>query len=170
LFHGLSVLENVQLGLHTRFPDGIVKSLLAGVRLSRQEAEGRSRAMELLEFVGLANRAGDRVGHLTLGQQRMVDVARALASDPVLMMMDEPAAGLNDAETENLAQMVAELKAKGLSMLVVEHDIDFIMNACDKIIVMDRGAKIADDTPYRVRMDEAVIAAYIGRRPAHAEC
>ena len=83
-------------------------------------------------------------------------------------MMDEPAAGLNDAETDNLATMIAGLKQRGLSMLVVEHDIDFIMNACDKIVVMDRGVKIADDIPAKVRADENVIAAYIGRRAAHA--
>jgi ABC-type branched-subunit amino acid transport system ATPase component len=168
LFPGLNVLENVLLGLHPRFPDGILRSLLAGRAGFRQEREARARAMHMLEFIGLAHRAGDRVGDLTLGQQRLVDVARALASDPTLLMLDEPAAGLNDAETGNLAEMLSGLRKGGLSMLIVEHDIDFIMNACDKIVVMDRGVKIADDTPVKVRADENVIAAYIGRRAAHA--
>ena len=168
LFPGLNVLENVLLGLHPKFPDGLWRSLLAGRARMRQEGEARARAMTLLEFVGLAHRADDRVGEHTLGQQRLVDVARALASDPKLLMLDEPAAGLNDAETGNLAAMLSGLRQGGLSMLLVEHDIDFIMNACDRIVVMDRGVKIADDVPGKVRADENVIAAYIGRRAAHA--
>lgn len=168
LFHGMTVLENVLLGLHPKFPDGIIRSLLASRALAAQERAARERAMELLEFVGLANRAADLIVHLTLGQLRLVDIARALASDPALLMMDEPAAGLNDAETRNLLEMIMTLKNRGLAMLVVEHDIDFIMTACDRIVVMDRGAKIADGTPESVRNDENVIAAYIGRKAAHA--
>lgn len=168
LFHGLSVLENVLLGFHPKFPDGILASLFSGGKRLELERKARTKAMELLDFVGLADKAGDIIGHLTLGQVRLVDIARALASDPVLLMMDEPAAGLNDAETNNLADMILRLKKEGMTMLVVEHDIDFIMSACDKIVVMDRGTKIADDLPDRVRADENVIAAYIGRRAAHA--
>jgi ABC-type branched-subunit amino acid transport system ATPase component len=168
LFSGLNVLENVLLGLHPRYPDGVIRSLLAGKRLARQEDSSRARAMELLDFIGLADRATDRISHLTLGQQRLVDIARALASDPILLMLDEPAAGLNDAETDNLASMLADLKKRGLSMLIVEHDIDFIMNVCDRIVVMDHGVKIADDTPERVRTNDQVISAYIGKRAPDA--
>ena len=107
LFSGLNVLENVLLGLHPRFPDGILRSLLAVRAGVRQEREARARAMHMLQFIGLAHRAGDRVGDLTLGQQRLVDVARAPNSDPTLPMPDEPAAGLNDAETGNLAEMLS---------------------------------------------------------------
>ena len=163
LFHGLSVLENVLLGFHTKFPDGILRSLVSGSRIA-QERAARAKAMELLDFVGLAPRAGDVIGHLTLGQLRLVDIARALAAEPQLLMMDEPAAGLNDAETDNLAAMLMRLKQTGMTMLVVEHDIDFIMNACDKIVVMDRGRKIADDVPAVIRTNEDVIAAYLGRK------
>jgi ABC-type branched-subunit amino acid transport system ATPase component len=94
--------------------------------------------------------------------------AGVLLNKPALLMMVEPASGLNDAETDNLGEMVFRLKQDGLSMLLVEHDIDFIMNACDKIVVMDRGIKIADDAPDRIRSDPKVIAAYIGRRAANA--
>lgn len=167
LFHGMTALENVMLGFHPKFPDGIIRSLLAMRTLSGQESRLRRRAVEILDFVGLAERADDRIGHLTLGQLRLVDIARALASEPALLMMDEPAAGLNDAETDNLAAMVLRLKHDGITMLIVEHDIDFIMNACEKIVVMDRGQKIADDTPDQVRADERVIAAYLGGRSAH---
>lgn len=166
LFRGLTVLENVLLGCHPKFPDGILRALLAGRALVEQERKARGRAMDLLHFVGLAHRAGDEIGHLSLGQLRLVDIARALASEPSLLMMDEPAAGLNDAETNNLADMILRLKKTGMTMLVVEHDIDFIMNACDKIVVMERGTKIADDCPDKVRANEQVIAAYLGRRAA----
>lgn len=166
LFHGLTVIENVLLGFHPKFPDGVLRAVLAARALATQERKARARAMELLGFVGLAHRAGDVIGHLTLGQQRLIDIARALASEPALLMMDEPAAGLNDAETDNLADMLMRLKRDGMTMLVVEHDIDFIMNSCDRIVVMDRGVKIADDTPDKVRVDEKVVAAYIGQRAA----
>lgn len=168
LFHGMTVLENVLLGFHPKFPDGVVRSLFKLGSLRRQEAAMRRRTMEYLDFIGLADRADDSIGHLTLGQLRLVDIARALASEPALLMMDEPAAGLNDAETDNLAAMVSRLKREGITMLIVEHDIDFIMNACEKIVVMDRGRKIADDTPDRVRQNEDVIAAYLGGKAAHA--
>lgn len=166
LFRGLSVLENVQLGLHPKFPDGLLRSLVQLPRLRRQESQSRDRAMELLSFVGLADRAGYQIDQLTLGQLRLVDIARALAADPVLLMLDEPAAGLNDAETGNLGEMLALLKDRGVTMLLVEHDIDFIMKACDTIVVMDHGIKIADGTPAEVSSNKDVIAAYIGRRAA----
>ncbi|MTE01651.1 ATP-binding cassette domain-containing protein [Paracoccus sp. YIM 132242] len=166
LFRGLSVLENVQMGMHPAFPDGLLPSILRSAERRRQEAESRKRAMKLLDFVGLADRAGERIETLTLGQLRLVDIARALASGPDLLMLDEPAAGLNDAETRNLAEMLALLKKRGMSMLLVEHDIDFIMSACDTVVVMDHGTKIADGTPAEVSRNREVIAAYIGRRAA----
>jgi branched-chain amino acid transport system ATP-binding protein len=168
LFRGLSVLENVQLGMHPKFPDGLRRTLAHAGSLRIQERKSRERAMELLAYVGLADRAGRSIEELTLGQLRLVDIARALAADPVLLMLDEPAAGLNDAETLNLGDMLELLRERGLSMLLVEHDIDFIMKACDSIVVLDRGMKIAEGKPAEVSRNPEVIAAYFGRRAAHA--
>jgi ABC-type branched-subunit amino acid transport system ATPase component len=168
LFRGLSVLENVQLGMHPKFPDGLLRTLARVGSLRHQERKSHERAMELLAFVGLADRAGRSIEELTLGQLRLVDIARALAADPVLLMLDEPAAGLNDAETLNLGDMLELLRQRGLSMLLVEHDIDFIMKACDSIVVLDHGMKIAEGTPAEVSRNPEVIAAYFGRKAANA--
>jgi branched-chain amino acid transport system ATP-binding protein len=167
LFRGLSVLENVQLGMHPKFPDGLLNTFARVGSLGTQERKSRERAMELLAFVGLADRAGRAIEELTLGQLRLVDIARALAADPVLLMLDEPAAGLNDAETLDLGDMLELLRKRGLSMLLVEHDIDFIMKACDSIVVLDRGTKIAEGKPAEVSRNPEVIAAYFGRRAVH---
>ncbi len=169
LFRGLSVLDNVLMGLQPKFPDGLFASLARLGSLRKQESESRDKAIQLLEFVGLADRAGHPIEALTLGQARLVDIARALASEPQLLMLDEPAAGLNDAETRNLGNMLAILKDRGMTMLLVEHDLDFIMKACDTIVVMDHGVKIADGSPAEVCRNRDVIAAYIGRRAADAE-
>lgn len=168
LFRGLTVLENVQLGLHPRFPDGLLPTLARLMPTRAHERESRARAMELLDFVGLADRAGHSIEECTLGQLRLVDIARALASGPDLLMLDEPAAGLNEAETRNLAEMLSLLKSRGMTMLLVEHDIAFIMSTCDSIVVMDHGAAIADGTPAEVGRNREVIAAYIGQRAADA--
>ncbi len=168
LFEGLSVLENVMLGHHPRMPDGLVRSLLGLPSLRRQERQSRADALRQLEFVGLVHRADEPIGDLALGQQRLVDIARALASEPRLLLLDEPAAGLNDAETDNLAEILAELKKTGITILIVEHDVEFIMNLCDRIVVMDHGSKIAEGTPQAVRSDEAVIEAYLGRKAKDA--
>ena len=152
LFRFMSVEENLEMGAYA--------------------AHARARQKSQMEFVyDLLRRLKERrhqiVNTMSGGEQQMCAIGRGLMSCPKFLMMDEPAAGLNDAETDNLAAMIARLKSNGLSMLVVEHDIDFIMSACDKIVVMDRGQKIADDTPDRVRQDERVIAAYIGQRAAN---
>ena len=168
LFEGMTVLENVMLGHHPKMPDGLLRSLLHLVTLREQEEKSRQDALRQLEFVGLAHRADAPIGDLSLGQQRLVDIARALASAPKLLLLDEPAAGLNDAETDNLAAILGRLKAAGMTILIVEHDVEFIMNLCDRIVVMDHGSKLAEGPPEAVRNNEAVIEAYLGRRTGDA--
>jgi branched-chain amino acid transport system ATP-binding protein len=169
LFQGLTVLENVMLGFHPRLKDGIVRSLLGLGSVAADERRCKARAMQLLEFVGLAQRADELIGNLPHGQQRLVDIARAIAIEPKMLLLDEPAAGLNDDETINLGLMLRKLSDGGLTILIVEHDIDFIMGLCDKIVVLDHGSKIAEGTPEVIQANQQVIEAYLGTGGSHAK-
>jgi branched-chain amino acid transport system ATP-binding protein len=169
VFHGLTVLENVMMGFHHKLTDGFVPSLLKAPAVIRAERRLRDEARSLLEFVGLAQRADELIEHLPHGQLRLVEIARALASEPKLLLLDEPAAGLNEQETHHLAQIIQKLNASGMTVLLVEHDIDFIMGLCDHIAVLDHGTKIAEGSPQEIQGNEQVIEAYLGRKPAHAE-
>lgn len=169
LFTGMTVLENVLMGFHPHLADGLLRSLLGLRRTIRQEQASTDRAMELLGFVGLAELAHEEIGHLPHGKQRLVEIARALAIEPRMLLVDEPAAGLNSQETANLGRMLRELNDKGVTVLIVEHDIDFIMGLCHRIVVLDHGTKIAEGVPSAIQANEQVIEAYLGRRNKHAE-
>ncbi len=156
----MSLLDNVALGAHGRARAGIVA---AGLRLDREhEAEILHEARRQLERIGLADRAHELAGSLPLGTQRLLEIARALASDPVLLVLDEPAAGLRRNEKRALADLCAKLRAEGVTILIVEHDMDFVMKLVDRLVVMNFGSKLVEGPPSAVRADERVQAAYLG--------
>jgi ABC-type branched-subunit amino acid transport system ATPase component len=162
LFGDLSVIENVLVGYHLRRRDTLVEALLALPRARRAERESRTSAMELLGQLGIDHLAELPAATLSYGDQRRVELARALALRPAVLLLDEPAAGMNAAETERLAEQLLRLRADGLTLLVIEHDMDLIMRISDKVVVLNFGMLIASGTPQEVRRNPEVIAAYLG--------
>ena len=156
----MTVLENVALGCYLRTKSGTVAAMLGLDRA--EEAQARAEALRQLRRIGLADQAHELAGNLALGPQRLVEIARALASDPSLLLLDEPAAGLRHKEKEALAEVLKQLKAEGLSLLLVEHDMDFVMKLTDRIVVMEFGRWLMEGTPAEVQASPAVRAAYLG--------
>ncbi|HEY8881402.1 MAG TPA: branched-chain amino acid ABC transporter ATP-binding protein/permease [Roseateles sp.] len=156
----MTVLENVALGTYLRTKSGTMSAML-GLNQA-EEKQARAEAMRQLRRIGLAEQAHELAGNLALGPQRLVEIARALASDPSLLLLDEPAAGLRHKEKEALAEVLKQLKAEGLSLLLVEHDMDFVMKLTDRIVVMEFGRYLMDGTPAEVQASPAVRAAYLG--------
>jgi len=167
LFRGMNALENVMVGRHTRtrggFGAALVRPLGGRYRERGEEAETRRRARELLELVGLGRRAGTWAGDLTLVEQRRLEVARALASDPRLLLLDEPAGGMTPVEVEDLNQLIRKIRESGVTVVLVEHHVRLVMRVSDVVTVLDAGRVIATGPPDRVRRDPRVIAAYLGR-------
>jgi branched-chain amino acid transport system ATP-binding protein len=162
LFANMTVLENVLVGRHTRTREGLLSALIRGPRYHRAEAASRKRAMELLEFTGLAGKADHLSRNLPYGEQRKLEIARALASEPGLLLLDEPTAGMNPQETRATEELVFAVRDQGIAVLVIEHDMRFIFNLCDRVAVLVQGEKLVEGTPEVVQSDERVVAAYLG--------
>ncbi|QFR93065.1 ABC transporter ATP-binding protein [Streptomyces tsukubensis] len=162
LFANMTVLENVLVGRHTRTREGLFSALLRGPGFKKAEAESKERAMELLEFTGLAAKADHLSRNLPYGEQRKLEIARALASEPGLLLLDEPTAGMNPQETRATEELVFSIRDQGIAVLVIEHDMRFIFNLSDRVSVLVQGQKLVEGTPAVVQADERVIAAYLG--------
>ncbi|HEV3349650.1 MAG TPA: ABC transporter ATP-binding protein [Methylomirabilota bacterium] len=164
LFRGMSALENVMVGRHARTRGGFAAALVRPpFRPRGQEADTRRRARELLELMGLGARAGTWAGDLTLVEQRRLEVARALASEPRVLLLDEPAGGMTPVEVEDLNQFIRKIRESGVTVVLVEHHMRLVMRVSDVVTVLDAGRVIASGPPDRVRRDPRVIAAYLGR-------
>jgi branched-chain amino acid transport system ATP-binding protein len=165
LFREMTVLENVMVGRHARARSGLADALLRTCAMRREEAALREAALRHLSVLGLAERAGEMAGGLTTGQQRLLEVARALASEPELLLLDEPAAGLNTRETEALAEFIRGIPgALASAVVLIEHDMRLLMSSAHRVVVLDRGVEIAEGAPSEIQGNPEVIAAYLGER------
>ena len=162
LFANLSALENVMIGRHVRTRAGVFGAVLRDARTRAEEEAIEARAYHLLNYVGVAKRANDLAKHLAYGDQRRLEIARALATDPKLLALDEPAAGMNATETAGLRKLLDDIRRDGTTILLIEHDMKLVMSVCDRVLVLDYGRKIAEGSASEVQKDAKVIAAYLG--------
>jgi branched-chain amino acid transport system ATP-binding protein len=162
LFANMTALENVMVGRYCRTSAGPITSVLRGPKFRREEKATRERAQELLEFVGLGRTAEHLARNLPYGDQRRLEIARALATDPKLILLDEPTAGMNPQETRQAMNLIFKIRDSGLSVVVIEHDMRFIFNLCDRVLCLVQGEALIEGTPEQVQSDPRVIEAYIG--------
>ncbi|NTU60146.1 MAG: ATP-binding cassette domain-containing protein, partial [Deltaproteobacteria bacterium] len=160
--NGATVLDNVLIGAHGRLRPGVLEALFARGRMRRREDEARERARELLRFVGLEDAADKAPGALSFGSQRLVELARSLMAEPKLLLLDEPASGLNDAEMDSFMGLLTAIRSLGITILLVEHNMKLVMNVSDDIVVLDFGRRLAEGDPATICANPEVVQAYLG--------
>jgi branched-chain amino acid transport system ATP-binding protein len=169
LFANLSALENVMIGRHVRTRAGVFGAILRDPRTRAEERAIEKRARELLDYVGIGHRGNELAKHLSYGDQRRLEIARALATDPTLLALDEPAAGMNATEKLDLRKLLEAIREDGITLLIIEHDVKLVMGLCDRVLVLDYGRNIAEGVPKAIQKDTRVIEAYLGAPRDKAE-
>jgi branched-chain amino acid transport system ATP-binding protein len=166
LFARMTALENVMVGCHVKSRAGFIAGMLSLPWTRREERNIRAKSLEIMDFIGIKGLAGADATSLSYGQQRAVELARALAGGPEMLLLDEPAAGLNMRETADMARLITRIRGLGVTVLIVEHDMSLVMNISDEVVVLSYGEKIADDTPRAVQNNPEVVRVYLGEDDA----
>ncbi|ALG12469.1 ABC transporter ATP-binding protein [Kibdelosporangium phytohabitans] len=169
LFPNMTAVENVMVGRHARMKQGPIATIFRGPRFRKGETDARTRAQELLDFAGIGRSYDELARNLPYGDQRRLEIARALATDPQVLLLDEPTAGMNPQETEATRQLIFKIRDLGISVVVIEHDTKFIFSLCDHVSVLVQGKLLVEGTPESVRTDPRVIEAYLGKPPEEVQ-